>query len=272
MDRRTSETRRKGLFMDELITFIMAFKPFDITYLPIQRSALFSYKANGIPVIAADTEGDAGKYCTRFPNVTLLKNIRTARDIGFKNRAPLLNNLLTEALKAIQTPLVGLINSDIILPMDFKNSLQKMMIKTGQQGFIAFTRYDLTLEEEIKTVRDLRKLFARESTVYDEATSSDLFISSYENFKKIAEEIPEFILGRYGWDNWIHLFAEVTFKCFNGTKTLKTLHCRHDHSHIANQEGKPGKSAASSAYNISLLEPIRAKYGNDVRINHWEKT
>jgi len=102
-----------------MITFITAFKPFDVTYLPIQRSALFSYKANGIPVIAADTEGDAKEYCTRFPNVTLLKGIRTAKDLGYNNCAPILKDLIVEALKGVKTPLVGLINSDILIPMDF---------------------------------------------------------------------------------------------------------------------------------------------------------
>ena len=272
MDRGTGKTGQKRLLLvDSMITFITAFKSFDTFYLPIQRSALFSYKANNIPVIAADTEKDAGEYCRSFPNVSLLKNIRTAQDIGFKNRSPILKDLLIEALKLIQTPLVGLINSDILVPMNFKNSLQKMISQTSQQSFIAFTRYDLTLEEEIKTVKSLEKLFILKSTIYDEATSSDLFISSYENFKIIAREIPEFILGRYGWDNWLHLYARGNFNCFNGTKALKTLHCRHDHSHILNQEGRPGRSATSSAYNISLLEPIRVKYGSNVQINRWEK-
>jgi calcineurin-like phosphoesterase family protein len=254
-----------------MITFITAFKPFDLIYLPIQRSALFSYKANKTPVIAADTEGDAKKVCLGFPNVTLLTSIKTAKDLGFNNQSPILKDLLIEALKGIKTPLVGLLNSDILIPMGFKKFLQGMLKKTGDHGFTAFTRYDLNLDTEIKTVKGLRKLFTQESTIYDEATSSDLFISSYENFKKIAEEIPEFILGRYGWDNWIHSFAEVNFRCFNGTKALKILHCRHDHSHITSQEGNPGKSAVSSAYNISLLKPIQEKYGIEVRIQHWEK-
>ncbi len=254
-----------------MITFITAFKSFDLTYLPIQRSALFSYKANGIPVVAADTEGDAGKYCTRFPNVILLKEIRTGRDVGFNTRSPIIKDLLVESLKMVRTPLVGLINSDVLIPMDFKDLLQKMVAKTGQQAFIAFTRYDLVLNFEMKTVHDLRKLFAREATIYDEETSSDLFISSKENFDAIAREIPEFILGRYGWDNWLHLYAKVNFQCFNGTKTLKTIHCRHDHSHIANQERKPGRSAPSSAYNLELLKPIQNIHGTSVRINHWEK-
>jgi hypothetical protein len=254
-----------------MITFITAFKPFNLTYLPIQRSALFSYKANGIPVIAADTEGDAGRFCTRFPNVTLLRNIRTALDLGFTNLSPILKDLLVQSTKLIQTPLVGLINSDIIIPMDFKDSLQKIIMKTGEQSFIAFTRYDLNLEFEIKSVHDLRKLFSRETTLYDEATSSDLFISSKEIFSVIAQEIPEFILGRYGWDNWLHLYAEVNLRCFNGTKTIKTIHCKHDHNHILNQEGKPGRSAGSSIHNLSLLKPMQDKYGTAVRINYWEK-
>jgi hypothetical protein len=254
-----------------MITFLTAFKPFNSVYRPIQRSALFSYKANGVPVVAVDTEGDADKYCSRFPNVTLFKNTRTGLDLGFKNRSPVLKDLLVEGLKLIQTPFVGLINADILIPMGFKNSIQEMITKAGDQSFIAFTRYDLLLLKEVKTVLELKRLFSKQSAVYDEASSSDLFVSSKKNFIDIAGEIPDFILGRYGWDNWIHSYSAVNFKCFNGTKALKILHCRHDHSHIVNQEGKPGRSAASSAHNISLLESIQEQYGPMVRINTWEE-
>ena len=119
VDRTTNQSRQRGLLVDELnkeISFITAFRAFDDVFGPIQRSALYSYQANNIAVYGADTEPGVGDACKGYPNVALFRNVKTAKDIGFKNASPLVQDLLLSGLNRVKTPYVGLINSDVLIP------------------------------------------------------------------------------------------------------------------------------------------------------------
>lgn len=248
-----------------MISFLTSFKNFDEYYGPIQRSALFSYQVNGIPVFAPDMEPPT---CEK--NINFIKGIKTGKDLGFKNSTPVIKDMILGCLDHIQTPMVGFINSDIIIPADFQSIYKRVLKKYGESVFIAVTRYDFTLKEEINDLGKLGDAFKQDALIYDEASSSDLFIASKATFKKMAEEMPNFMLGRYAWDNWLHYYAAVHLHPLNGTYTFKTLHCRHTHQHIMDQEGSPGRKASSSAYNISLLKDMQDHYGSTIRINKWE--
>ena len=247
------------------LTLITAFKKFDAFYEPIQRSALFSYALNEIPVITSDTEGDL-----KNPNIILVDKVRTGESLGYRNKSPVLRDLLSEALKKVTTQYVGLINSDIVIPGGFYVTFWETMMKNGDDSFIAVSRKDTELFSEIKTRSSLRKFFAQKTTAYDAVSSSDLFLGPKRNFQELAISMPPFILGRYGWDNWIHCYAASNFRCFNGTEVFNIRHCMHDHSHILEQEGHPGKMAASSAHNISLLDGALEKFGSPVKLTSWK--
>jgi hypothetical protein len=114
-----------------------------------------------------------------------------------------------------------------------------------------------------------RQVLNGDRKLYDVSTSSDIFITSKFIWRKIIHEMPEFILGRYGWDNWLHTIAELKgFRKFNCTNVLTILHCKHNHQHILLQEKKQKQSAASSQYNLALWKKVLDVYGT-TRINAW---
>lgn len=253
------------------LSFITAFKQFDNFYGAVQRSALFSYGLNSIPVYVPNNEPDVIESCKGYPFLTVLDGVRTGRNLGFKNSSPILKDMIKVALGEIKTNYVGLINSDIIIQEDFSEIVMDVLNTYGENAFIAVTRRDTDLFFEIDSVEKMREFFLQQTTPYDEACSSDLFLTSKRNFYCLIANMPDMILGRYAWDNWLHYSAvENGFNCLNGTRAIKTVHCVHTHSHILSQEGAAGKTAPSSGHNIRMLLDIKNRIGPPILINTWK--
>lgn len=252
-----------------MISFITAFKDFDVFYGAVQRSALYTWKENGVKVYAPDNEPTVKENVARFSNVQLVPEVLTARHFRYQNSSPILKDLLLKSLDMIDQPMVAFINSDILIPSDFAQLIRRVVTKYGTDIFIVVSRFDIDLFFEVDTMEKWRQVYDQTCTVHNDACSSDLFIASKENFRKMARSIPEFVLGRYGWDNWIHFYVHATFTSYNGTHLFKTLHCRHGHQHIEIQEGKPGRYAPSSVHNLTLLRNMQNIYGSSIRINKW---
>jgi len=258
-----------------MITFITAFKNFIGSDRAAQRSAIWSWERSRIKAIAPNNESFIKANCRDFSNVELLDNVVTARSKGFNNSCPLLNDLIRSALDLIETPMVAFINGDIIIDKNFKLYLSNIISDHGYDIFLSGTRFDIDLKFEINTeekyssfLEDLNK----RAVIYNECNSADIFITSKSLFHKMAEDMPPLVLGRYGWDNWIHFWAVANnLPCFNCTNSLITIHCRHDHSHISHQEKKSGRKAPSSVYNLTHLRNMQNVYGNTVRINKWTR-
>lgn len=254
-----------------MITFITAFKDFIGSDRMAQRSAMWSWWYNRVPVVAVDNEPFIKANCCEFNNVRLVEGIKTARALGFDNACPLINDMIFRCLQHVETPLVALINGDIIIQADFRSQLEKIGNRYGWDVFMTGTRFGVDLQYEINSEETYRQLHEEESKVHNEVNSADIFIASKDTFQRMAEDMPDIILGRYGWDNWIHFWAATSggVPTLNCTHALKTIHCQHDHAHIEHQEGKPGRKALSSVHNLTLLRNMQNLYGPTVRINKW---
>jgi hypothetical protein len=253
------------------LSFITAFKRFDNFYGAVQRSALFSYGVNSIPVYVPNNEPDVVENCKKFSNVTVLEGIRTARNLGFSNQSPILKDMIKVALENIKTDYVGLINSDIIIPEGFSNKVMDIFNTHGSNAFVVVTRYDTDLFFEIDSVEKLVEFFQQKTTPYDESCSTDLFLAHKNIFYTFIVRMPDLVLGRYAWDNWLHYSAvENGFNCLNGTRILKTYHCSHTHFHILSQEGAAGREAPSSGHNTKMFLDIGNRIGSPIHINSWK--
>lgn len=79
----------------------------------------------------------------------------------------------------------------------------------------------------IDTPDKLRATFRTDQPHQDQ--SGDIFIGSKANFERLAQEMPDFFMGRMLWDNWIHLwFSSKGIRCFNTNPLLPTFHPDHD--------------------------------------------
>jgi len=242
------------------IVFITSFKPFVGCDATSQKSAIYSWGYNGINYISTSNIGGVR-----------IGGVRKGSDLGYSSDAEVIKDIILSGLEKIEKGLVVFINGDIIVVPGFDKSIYDMVEKYGENSFYTATRYDINLDFEVHDDKTYRDACHLERRLYDTISSSDIFIMSKENMRRMAEDMPDLIMGRYGWDNWIHYWAAANVPHYNCTDTLITLHCNHNHDHIKDQEGLPGKMAPSSAHNLRLLQEMSDKYGSMIRINKWQK-
>lgn len=253
-----------------LISFITSFKKFKPPYDRIQHSAIYSWQANGINVYTALNEAGIKDNCSKYPNIIYTPDVKRGRELGFKTQAPIVKDMIEKALPLIETPMVALINSDIIIEPGFPEKFKTILNTYGFDIFLAGSRQGINLTYTINTPEAYKKVVAEPRMPYDPGTSSDIFIASKFLWKKITSVMPEFILGRYSWDNWLHQYAQINLnKRYNCTKALPLIHCEHSYEHILIQEGSKERSAPSSQYNMSLWKPFLDKYGT-ARVSYWQ--
>jgi len=253
------------------ITFITAFRKFRPPFNMIQHSALYSWKVNGIPVIAPMNEIGIKEACTGYENITLIDGVKRGREIGFSTQSPIVPDLIAKALPLAKTTTVAYINSDIIITENFSERIQQMVDKYGYDIYAVGSRNEIDLKEYINTPETYKKVLEQKREAYDDSTSSDIFIASKFTWRKVISEMPDYILGRWGWDNYLHMMAEVyKLKKHNCSDVLPILHCKHTFHHIFAQEKKHEKDAPSSQYNLALWEKTRGMYGT-TRIKSWPR-
>ena len=148
---------------------------------------------------------------------------------------PLISSIFEIGRNINASPLLAYINSDIIIFEDFLHTARHVSNKF-EQFLIVGQRWDLEITElinfssgwkkEIKNnIHAIGKLHSR--------SGSDYFIFSRNCFQKI----PEFAVGRAGWDNWMFYKArKQKWPCIDATKSIFVIHQNHDYSHLP-----PGK-------------------------------
>lgn len=254
-----------------MIPFITSFKSFVGQDKQSQRSALYSWRRENARAFTCINESNIVEGCFGY-NMVYVNKVRTAKDIQFNNNAVLIKDLILRSLESVQRDPVVFINGDIIITPGFHDKLFSLWDKYGPEVFMTGTRYGVDIDSEIESDEAFKKALELPREPYNETDSSDIFIASRMTFRKMAEDMSDMIMGRYGWDNWIHYWAEAhPIKKINCTHSLVILHANHDYTHIENQEGAHGRKAPSSVHNLLLLRNMQALYGQStVRINKWE--
>jgi len=234
------------------LSFISAFREFEGEQDRIQQSCMYSWKANGIKVFVPINEEGIKEKCGE--DITLVGGVQTGRDLGFNNRCPVVKDLILKALPLIETETVALINSDIIIDQDFSVKVKEIFNKYGQDIFMVGARKDIDLKIFINTRETYLQVLSQEREIHNPSTSSDIFIASKAIWLRIANEMPPFLLGRFCWDNWLHLYAmENNLRKYNCSNALLLLHCEHGYRHIEIQENAGEGDAASTQYNVELF-------------------
>jgi len=253
------------------ISFITAFRKFKKPFDTIQHSALYSWRANGIKVFVPINEIGVREACAAYDNVTLIDGVKRGRELGFETQSPIVSDLIAKALPYIDTTMVAYINSDIIITDKFAEDFQRTIDKYGFDIYAVGSRKDIELKELVNTPETYQKVLNLPRAIYDVSTSSDIFIASKFTWRKIISEMPEYILGRWAWDNYLH-FMGIKHKTnkFNCTDALPILHCKHDFNHIFVQEKSKAKQAPSSKHNLALWKQVLDASGTP-RINNWPR-
>jgi len=143
---------------------------------------------------------------------------------------PLISSVFKIAHQVAKHPLVGLVNTDIILMSDFLPALQTIH---KDRFLMVGLRWDLVLNEPIdfenaQWEQLLRRRLAEHGKLHPPGGGGDFFISP----RGLFEDILPFAIGRTAWDNWlIYRARELRIPVIDATRGFTNIHQNHDYSH-----------------------------------------
>ena len=170
---------------------------------------------------------------------------------------PLISSMLELARRHSLSELLCIMNADMIVMSDLLEAAKDS--RRQRERFVLLARrWDMEIGERLDfsagwegRLRDR----VRRSARLHRPTGSDFFLFPRECY----EEIPDFAVGRGGWDNWmIYKARREGWPVIDCTPSVTIVHQNHDYSHLPG--GAPHYSAPESDENIQLAgghAPIR---------------
>jgi hypothetical protein len=210
------------------LTIFSAPKPFTNPHIrTIQRNAIQSWKALGpdVQVILIGQEEGMAETAAEF-GVMHLPEVRRN-----SSGTPLVSSIFELARQACGSPLLAYINADILVLPDFLESARQAA-SLKLEFLLVGQRWDL----DVRTPLDFdRGWLARLQTDLSARGrlhtrgGSDYFIFPRTCF----QVIPDFAIGRAGWDNWmIYEARRRGWACVDATRSIQIIHQDHDYSHL----------------------------------------
>jgi hypothetical protein len=235
-----------------LLTLFTAPKPFTTPHIAlIQRNAIRSWAALGHEVeilLLGDEEGLA-------ENAAKL-GVCHIREIK-KNESgtPLISSLFQAAREQNDSPLLAYVNADILLLPDFVEQAQRVM-SLAKEFLLVGQRWDLDVREELTFTPGWQERLRTDCSArgrLHKPMGSDYFIYPRNCFT----HIPDFAIGRAGWDNWmIYEARQRGWKTIDATQCIQIIHQDHDYSHLPG--GQPHYHLPETNENIRLAGGKRA--------------
>ncbi|MGE5223094.1 MAG: hypothetical protein ACM3PY_11700 [Omnitrophica WOR_2 bacterium] len=227
------------------ITIFTATKPFTDPHInTIQRNAIQSWlHLEGVQVLLFGNEAGmaevAAEYGIRhYPGVPCTET-----------GAPLISAMFQTARSETDSDLLMIVNADILLMPDLLEACRQVM-SLEYRFLLLSQRWDLDVREPLDFsngwVERLKNRLDSQGVVHP-PLGSDYFIVPRDCFT----DIPDFAIGRSGWDNWMIYHAmEQGMPAVDISPTAMVVHQNHDYSHLPG--GKPPYHMAESDRNRAL--------------------
>lgn len=214
--------------MQPLITIFSAPKPFRDEHISmIQMNAIRSWQQLGnqvAVVLIGDEEG--------------IREAAEELGVGFipdvarnSQGTPLISSIFALARSSNESPLLAYVNADIILFEDFIDVALKVQ-RLAEKFLIVGQRFDLDVKSPVRFTSDWQirlKDQVKISGRYHPRGGSDYFIYARACF----QQIPEFAVGRAGWDNWMFYEARRQgWQVVDATGSILIIHQDHDYAHL----------------------------------------
>ena len=181
-----------------------------------------------------------------------------ARDLGVKhiphvrcnaNGTPLISSMFQLARENSNGKLLCIINADMLLMPDFLEAARRAHLQ--REKFVLLSqRWDLEITQPLEFTEGwqdhLSSTVHRQGSLHRPA-GSDFFLFPLSTFL----EIPDFAIGRAGWDNWmIYKARQEKWAVIDCTPSVMIVHQNHDYSHLPG--GKPHYEHPDTNENIRL--------------------
>jgi len=167
---------------------------------------------------------------------------------------PLISSMFQLTRENSTSDLLCIINADMILMPDFVKAAvesRSLLLEKGQQNFVLLSqRWDLDITQSIEFTEGWQNRLR--STVHSQGqlhrpAGSDFFLFP----RSCYTDIPNFTIGRAGWDNWmIYKARKESWAVVDCTPSVMIVHQNHDYSHLPG--GKPHYEHPDTNENIRL--------------------
>ncbi|MBM3143732.1 MAG: hypothetical protein FJ010_01935 [Chloroflexi bacterium] len=210
------------------LTIFTAPKPFADPHINIiQRNAIRSWQclSGDVEVLLIGEEEGLAEAADEF-------DIQHLPDVA-RNEwgTPLVSSIFTLARENSHAPLLAYVNADILLTPDFLEVARQVAEQT-EKFLIVGRRWDLDVRWELafsaNWVSGLRKEVRSKGKLHA-PSGSDYFVFP----RHVFTEIPDFAIGRAGWDNWmIYHGLRQGWPVIDASGSLMIVHQVHDYGHL----------------------------------------
>lgn len=228
-----------------LITLFSAPKPFTNPHIAtIQRNAIASWtKLPDVDVILLGDESGLSDAAHELGVKHICEIPRSS------SGAPMMDAMFSLARQHGAGQLLCIINADIVLFPDFVETARK--IAAQREKFVMLGQrwdFDQTapLDFSAGWIDRLRSAVHHQGALHRPA-GSDYFLFPQGCYT----DLPAFIIGRAGWDNWmIYKARKENWPVIDATLSVMIVHQNHDYSHLPG--GQPHYKHPETDINVGL--------------------
>jgi hypothetical protein len=233
-----------------MLTFFSTPKPFRRHIDVIQRNALRSWQQihSDVEILLFGEDEGAPEVCHEL-GIRHIPNVR--RNVhGTKYLA----SIYDQAQELARNNLLCHVNCDILLLEDFRDALQRVSAKSDK-FLMSGRRWDVDIREPVSVDSPQWSAQVRELAQRTNQQRPPNWID-YFAFRKglFHHQIPEFVVGRPGWDNWLLWFARSSGALVvDASSAVCAVHQNHDYGY--HPQGEKGVWEGEEAQqNYKLLE------------------
>ena len=181
-----------------------------------------------------------------------------ARELGVKHLpnvarnesgTPLISSMFQLARENSNSELLCIINADMILMPDFVEAARRSRLQRDKYVLLS-QRWDYDITKSINFDEGWESQLVeavRKQNQLHRPAGSDFFLFP----KSCYADIPNFTIGRAGWDNWmIYKARKEGWAVIDCTPSVMIVHQNHDYSHLPG--GKPHYEHPDTNENIRL--------------------
>jgi len=236
------------------LTIFTAPKPFVDPHIDlIQRNAIGSWlqMGNDVEVLLMGDEAGIAEAARDF-KVTHVENVK-------KNEqgTPLISSIFEKANEISEASSLMFVNSDMLLLPETKEMTSRVQKDTAKFILLG-QRYDLDVDQKLEYssgwIQRLRDDVRTRGYLHP-LGGSDYFIFP----RSLYKGIPEFAVGRAGWDNWmIYYGMSQGWLVVDATPSLLVVHQNHGYSHLAGDQSH--QRHPETMKNLELAGGMRKMY------------
>jgi hypothetical protein len=228
-----------------LITLFSAPKPFTDPHIAtIQRNAIKSWTL--LPDVEVLLLGEE----TGLAEVARELSVKHIANVTCnENGTPLISSMFELARQNSSSDLLGIINADMIIMTDFVEAARRSRLQRDKFVLLS-QRWDLDVTQPLEFSEGWQNRLS--STIHRQGSLHRPAGSDFFLFPKFCyTDVPDFAIGRAGWDNWmIYKARKEKWSVIDCTPSVMIVHQNHDYSHLPG--GKPHYEHPDTNENIRL--------------------